>query len=881
MKQLLTLALLLGLAHFAWSQSLDAFKKSAEEAYEAQDYPTAYEHASEVLTDEPDNFVFLKIAAESALELCAFDQADGYFETIRSQDQANDYPLMSFYLAKSKHRQENYEEAQYYYEDFIENHSQQCDPKFYALAVKKLNECKEHENLIPAITPGVDIQLLVDGGYSDFALPYAGNTIYYSSLSPAEECDCAKPCRDKMTIHRLDEAGNRSDVLFPEGTKNVGHITLANNGQRMYFTQCSCKDNQYTCAIYYSDNSGNSWSTPVKLPETVNRPGFTITQPYFADGGDSGEDFLYFVSNYHEGNPDRTDLDIFKVAVTNNTFGTPIAVTEVNTTGDEVTPFFFGADKVLYFSSNGHHSLGGYGFDIFKYSYGEGNDECDHAGNSPQNPANIGTSFNTIYDELYFSLNETGEEAIFSSNGDFGTGEYENTKGAGARAEGPLVDSDHCCPNVYKATIRPSSTIVVSLYCTLEGDYGGSQQQPVPGSLHLQNMADSTAACIPAQVEEGYRYYFAEVPLGETFKATVEKTGYWGSEKEFTSSSCNADTVWVDLFLEPKIELEVSFRAKCNPELPIDVNGVTLLDQQNYAEVEMTPLYGSKHTYTATLRGFHNYTILPDSVSRRADNNEYRFSTATPKRNITTGSNCLPATLKEVFLLEIQPDTLPLFEPLPLYFNHAVPNPIVSATEAATDYETYFNDYKNRVLEFRTATGRCTTPNQFGYGNRQGSLCECNDDLTRVDTFFNEVQVNMKRMESFGDLLFRSLEAGDSIVINIRGVASKSGSGGYSNDDLSKRRINSMEKYLAKHFLLSGDGINDYMDKVNLIPDPVGASIANQTAPSRGPCRIYNVDASYDRRIEIVSIVIFPPDMQSGPCGPGGKIETYQSNSSY
>ncbi len=893
MKQLLTLVLFLGVGHLLWSQSLDNYplvtlKKSAEAAYDEGDYSTAYVHASAVLEDEPDNFVFLKIAAESALELCAFSDADAHFETIRSMEGVS-YPLLTFFLAKSKHRQGEYLEAQTYYESFLQSYSQGVDAKYQELATQKLEECRNHENLFPGSIPGVAVSSMINNGYSDFALPYFGNTLYYSVVSPPDDCDCVKPCGDKTTIYQKIGYGSESEVTFPEGTKGVGHVTFANEGQRMYFTQCSCKDNEYTCAIYYSDQQGynGQWGTPVKLPVTINREGYTSTQPHYADNAES-EDYLYFVSDYHAGYSDRKDLDIFKVQVTGNTFGEPINVAEINTLGDEVTPFFFVPDQALYFSSNGRHSLGGFDFDIFKYQYSGAYDECAQLGNEDQNPANLGTSFNTLYDELYFSVNETGEKAVYSSTGtpensgnSYGYGQQVSQEQTQTTSYTASASEEHCCPSIYQVDIQPTSTIVVSVLCANDGGYGNAAPMPMRGSvLNMYNLADSTNAVIPKQVEDDYRYYFAGVELGQNFGASVSKDGYWGDQKEFSSSFCNGDTVWVELFLEPQIELEVRFRAKCNPALGINVNGVTLVDRTDNSETVMTAS-DDKHTYRASLRSRHNYTILPDSVSKRADNNEYTFTTGTPSRDIVTTFSCEPQSLEEEFLLEIQPDTLPLFEPLPLYFMHAIPNPIYSATEAATDYETYFKDYSNRLEEFKVATGRCTTPNSYGYGQKRGQECDCNQDLTRVDTFFNEVQVNMNRMESFGEILLRALQGGDSIVINIRGVASKSGSAGYSNDNLSQRRINSMEKYLAKFFLVNGDGVNDFMDKVNVIPDPVGASIANPDAPSRGNCRIYNVDASYDRRIEIVSIVLFPPDMQSGPCAPGGDIETYQSNNSY
>ncbi|GJM32977.1 MAG: hypothetical protein DHS20C18_19780 [Saprospiraceae bacterium] len=877
MKQLLLIAIILGTCQLALSQSLDAFKKSAENAYEAKDYPTAYAHSTEVLEDEPENLTFLKIAGESALELCNFNQSDEHFAKIRSLDSGGSYPLMKFYMAKNQHRQGNYEDAKFYYDDFINTAGPDVDPIYLEIARKKAEECADINELIPSPSLGTVIQPMnnINTGYSNFALPFAGNSLYYSTLTPPENCDCSKPCQDEMNIYQLDNYNSVVPVDFPEGTKNVGHVTFAKEGSRMYFTQCECDNNQYTCAIYYSDQTGGSWSTPIRLPESINRKGYTATQPYFADHYDSRSDALYYVSNFHADYSDRKDLDIYKVIIVNDSITTPVNVVEVNTTGNEVTPFYHLADQSLYFSSNGRQSLGGYDFDIFKYSYGEDNDECDSYGNSLQNPSNVGAPLNSFFDDLYFSKDQGGEKAVFSSNR--GTNDYGNEPSSkNSYNQDQASTSEHCCPNIFEANIRSSSTIVVSVFCRAN-NYGAYSSRILQGSvLTLRNMNDSTASCIPANVEEDYRYYFTDIDLGQPFSVGAEKEGFWGDFQQFNSSFCDGDTVKIDLFLEPVIELQVYFRAKCNPSLEIDVNGVTLFDQSDYTQFSMDAEMGN-HTYKAKLRGYRDYRIVPDSVSKTDSSNEYQFSTATPQKDISSCNCCEPGLIRDTFFLEIQPDTFPLFEPLPLYFNHAVPNPIFAAREAATDYETYFNDYYVRQLEFKNATGRCNTLPNYGY--RDQSECNCNDELRLVDTFFNEMVINMNRMRSFGGILLRSLNAGDSVVVTIRGVASISGSGGFDNNALSARRINSMEKYLAKYFLLNGDGVTNYMEKVKVKPDPVGASIANSDAPSRGQCRIYNVDASYDRRIEIVSIVFFPPDLQDGPCAVTGYQTTYnQSN---
>jgi len=78
----------------------------------------------------------------------------------------------------------------------------------------------------------------------------------------------------------------------------------------------------------------------------------------------------------------------------------------INTVYDEDYPYFASDGKTLYFSSQGHESMGG--FDIFKTVY-------DEKSNSWSNPVNIGYPVNTTDDDMTISFSATGRHAYISS----------------------------------------------------------------------------------------------------------------------------------------------------------------------------------------------------------------------------------------------------------------------------------------------------------------------------------------------------------------------------------------------------------------------------------------------------------------------------------
>lgn len=78
----------------------------------------------------------------------------------------------------------------------------------------------------------------------------------------------------------------------------------------------------------------------------------------------------------------------------------------VNTIYDENFPFLSADRKTLYFSSQGHNSMGGY--DIFKT-------EFDANANTWSNPVNLGPPFNSPADDILFAAKDGGQTLYFAS----------------------------------------------------------------------------------------------------------------------------------------------------------------------------------------------------------------------------------------------------------------------------------------------------------------------------------------------------------------------------------------------------------------------------------------------------------------------------------
>jgi hypothetical protein len=121
----------------------------------------------------------------------------------------------------------------------------------------------------------------------------------------------------------------------------------------------------------------------------------------------AGEKNVLFFSSY--GNDESNGKDIYRVnRLPNGDWGLPMNVGyPINTEYDEDYPFLHPNGKVLYFSSKGHKSMGGY--DIFR-------SELNEETNTWQSPVNLDFAINSPDDDILFISDYEEQTAWFASN---------------------------------------------------------------------------------------------------------------------------------------------------------------------------------------------------------------------------------------------------------------------------------------------------------------------------------------------------------------------------------------------------------------------------------------------------------------------------------
>jgi outer membrane protein OmpA-like peptidoglycan-associated protein len=201
--------------------------------------------------------------------------------------------------------------------------------------------------------------------YDDFATRKIGNQLFVQSaaLNPCDEADMddftKKPFSD---IYAVEGCKLVPAVLMSEQTNSSmlistcyydGPISSNSAENLLFFTNNESSANHEKLTIHYSfKNAIGQWTEPRSFP--LNNNNYNVTHPYW----DEGTNTLYFSSDMPGG---LGGMDLYKVSFENEKFSNPEPIKLANTPFNDIFPAFYKDN--LYFTSQGHNSIGGY--DLF------------------------------------------------------------------------------------------------------------------------------------------------------------------------------------------------------------------------------------------------------------------------------------------------------------------------------------------------------------------------------------------------------------------------------------------------------------------------------------------------------------------------------------
>ncbi|PCH98467.1 MAG: hypothetical protein COB85_01505 [Bacteroidetes bacterium] len=343
-------------------------------------------------------------------------QALGYLEKAT----ALDAPLnnfIHFLLGHGYQLNMKWDEAIKSYGVYVSNASDENKGQI-EIANKKIEECKYGKELVesPVKVKITNLGSQINSEFADYhplisadeAVMYftarrdsttGGNRdpnfdVYYEDIYKSKK-------KEDSTWSTARGIGEPINTEFHDAT-----VGLAPDGQKLFVY----KDDEGDGNIYECILNGDVWSEPIKLNKNINSEYTEPTACFSYDGRT-----IYFISD-RPGGFGENDIYISKLGSNGEWDVASNLGATINSEYNEEAVFMHPDGKTLYFSSQGHKTMGGY--DLFKSIYNK-------KSSTWSSPENLGYPINTPDDDVFFVMGANGERGYYSSIKADGMGEKD------------------------------------------------------------------------------------------------------------------------------------------------------------------------------------------------------------------------------------------------------------------------------------------------------------------------------------------------------------------------------------------------------------------------------------------------------------------------
>ncbi len=357
---------------------------------------------------KPTRLEFVCKAADLFYKSRDYRKAIEYYALLK--DDAKNFPRARLQYALSLKQNGQYDEANPEFLIFLNNYAEKDRAELLEKVEEEIAGCSMGIRMSERPDKFINIEYLPSNSpEADLSpAPFADDILYFT----VQNADGGTALmRTQQSNGEWQLPDSVTALPIPKNT-SFGNGAFSPDFTRYYYTQFEFdgKGKQLS-RLYCLRRTPTGWATPVKLRDYINLEGTNTTHPnvvqvggkreilYFASdrkGGKGGMDIWYTVRDLRH---DDLDFELPKNAGT-----------IINTTGDEITPFYDPDEGCLYFSSNGRATLGGY--DVFKTKGQE---------TRWITPENLGFPLNSPADDAYFVKNRNAKTGFLVSNRLFGT----------------------------------------------------------------------------------------------------------------------------------------------------------------------------------------------------------------------------------------------------------------------------------------------------------------------------------------------------------------------------------------------------------------------------------------------------------------------------
>jgi outer membrane protein OmpA-like peptidoglycan-associated protein len=379
--------------------------------------------------------------AQSHFFLNNINEALTYFAEVASSDQTTPEDFWNY--AQALMSQERYQDAKQQLERFYQTAPSDSRAFMYQRAGDFVAEIRSKAS-------NIDIKhLRINQDSQDFGPVYYRNQVVYASTRITDLPDRGIWSGNKLPYlspYIADKASDGellnprpflADLLLRDF--HVGPIAIDHSEEIMAVTVNYGADNKAGKTInlqllvsYFIDGK---WTDLKPVP--FNNPEYSVGHATFTPDGKT----MYFASDMPGG---KGGIDIYKVDLLDNKqWSTPVNVSEINTEGNEMFPFYH-KDDILFFSSDGHVGLGG--LDIFYSQITDG---------KFSDIINIGYPVNSSRDDFSIVIDNEYKTGYFASRRE---GSLGNDDLYHITFREPFIDKPVAMPPVTEIIVAPPPT---------------------------------------------------------------------------------------------------------------------------------------------------------------------------------------------------------------------------------------------------------------------------------------------------------------------------------------------------------------------------------------------------------------------------------------
>lgn len=384
--------------------------KIANKQFQLDAYDLALQNYKKVLAVNPLNNEAMFNLAECYRITKSYDEALGWYDHLMKMDDFDSKAILHYgHVLKSLGKFENAKFWYYKYMEFDQevgrHFAESCDKALVLLEKEDAYDL----SLFPANTE-----------LSDFGVSFIGDkTVFCSFRNDVEKTlETNNGNSVGYAANQLYQINDDGEVTYLRermvSSYHIGPVSYSGADMNLIaYSRNNFKNgvdfvraNDAHLSLFLADKLENSNDFNKERPFPFNETGFSTGFPNFADNGAT----LYFASNRPGG---FGGYDIYVSYYKDNKWSIPLNLgKEVNSSGNEITPFFDEKTGRLYFSSDYHAGLGG--FDVFA---------CEYLGTTNYGPAiNVGKGINSPSDDYYFVMDKMTNDIYFTSNRIGGSG---------------------------------------------------------------------------------------------------------------------------------------------------------------------------------------------------------------------------------------------------------------------------------------------------------------------------------------------------------------------------------------------------------------------------------------------------------------------------